>query len=111
MAHKKAAGSSRNGRDSNAQRRGVKRYGGEKVKAGLEELDWSGRRELIRTVVKRVEIDPAHINVVFRVDEPTFPGRGNGTFSQHCWRSHRSAPTSITPRNLQDQFYCESYKV
>jgi large subunit ribosomal protein L27 len=34
MAHKKAAGSSKNGRDSNAQRRGVKRYGGEKVKAG-----------------------------------------------------------------------------
>ena len=34
MAHKKAAGSSKNGRDSNAQRRGVKRFGGEKVKAG-----------------------------------------------------------------------------
>jgi large subunit ribosomal protein L27 len=34
MAHKKAAGSSKNGRDSNAQRRGVKRYAGEKVKAG-----------------------------------------------------------------------------
>jgi large subunit ribosomal protein L27 len=34
MAHKKAAGSSKNGRDSNSQRRGVKRYGGEKVKAG-----------------------------------------------------------------------------
>jgi large subunit ribosomal protein L27 len=34
MAHKKAAGSSRNGRDSNGQRRGVKRYGGETVKAG-----------------------------------------------------------------------------
>ena len=34
MAQKKAAGSSKNGRDSNAQRRGVKRYGGEKVKAG-----------------------------------------------------------------------------
>jgi large subunit ribosomal protein L27 len=34
MAHKKAAGSSRNGRDSNGQRRGVKRYGGEKVSAG-----------------------------------------------------------------------------
>ena len=34
MAHKKAAGSSKNGRDSNAQRRGVKRYGGEKVIAG-----------------------------------------------------------------------------
>ncbi|TYT76323.1 50S ribosomal protein L27 [Desulfobotulus mexicanus] len=34
MAHKKAAGSTRNGRDSNAQRRGVKRFGGELVKAG-----------------------------------------------------------------------------
>jgi large subunit ribosomal protein L27 len=34
MAHKKAGGSSKNGRDSNAQRRGVKRYGGQKVKAG-----------------------------------------------------------------------------
>ncbi|QDU58311.1 50S ribosomal protein L27 [Aeoliella mucimassa] len=34
MAHKKGQGSSRNGRDSNAQRRGVKKYGGEKVIPG-----------------------------------------------------------------------------
>lgn len=34
MAHKKGQGSSRNGRDSNGQRRGVKKYGGEVVKAG-----------------------------------------------------------------------------
>lgn len=34
MAHKKAGGSSRNGRDSNAKRLGVKRYGGEQVRAG-----------------------------------------------------------------------------
>jgi large subunit ribosomal protein L27 len=34
MAHKKAGGSSRNGRDSNAQRRGVKIYGGQVVRAG-----------------------------------------------------------------------------
>ncbi len=34
MAHKKGQGSSRNGRDSNAQRRGVKRFGGESVIAG-----------------------------------------------------------------------------
>ena len=34
MAHKKAGGSSRNGRDSHGQRRGVKRYGGQAVKAG-----------------------------------------------------------------------------
>ena len=34
MAHKKGVGSSRNGRDSNAQYLGVKRYGGERVTAG-----------------------------------------------------------------------------
>ena len=34
MAHKKGQGSSRNGRDSNSQRLGVKRFGGELVKAG-----------------------------------------------------------------------------
>ena len=34
MAHKKGVGSSRNGRDSNPQYRGVKKYGGETVRAG-----------------------------------------------------------------------------
>jgi len=34
MAHKKAGGSSRNGRDSNSKRLGVKRFGGEQVLAG-----------------------------------------------------------------------------
>ncbi|MFZ5570073.1 MAG: 50S ribosomal protein L27 [Thermodesulfobacteriota bacterium] len=34
MAHKKAAGSSRNGRDSQGQRRGVKRFAGQAVRAG-----------------------------------------------------------------------------
>ena len=34
MAHKKGQGSSRNGRDSNGQRRGVKRFGGQLVSAG-----------------------------------------------------------------------------
>lgn len=34
MAHKKAGGSSKNGRDSQGQRRGIKRYGGQSVRAG-----------------------------------------------------------------------------
>jgi large subunit ribosomal protein L27 len=34
LAHKKGVGSSRNGRDSTAQRLGVKRFGGQRVKAG-----------------------------------------------------------------------------
>ena len=35
MAHKKGQGSTRNGRDSNAQRRGIKKYGGEAVRVGM----------------------------------------------------------------------------
>jgi large subunit ribosomal protein L27 len=35
MAHKKGGGSTRNGRDSNAQRLGIKRYGGEVVNTGM----------------------------------------------------------------------------
>ncbi len=34
MAHKKAGGSTKNGRDSNSQRRGIKAYGGEKINCG-----------------------------------------------------------------------------
>jgi large subunit ribosomal protein L27 len=34
VAHKKAGGSSKNGRDSNSQRRGIKRFGGQIVRAG-----------------------------------------------------------------------------
>ena len=34
MAHKKGQGSSRNGRDSNAQRRGIEAFGGQKINAG-----------------------------------------------------------------------------
>ena len=34
MSHKKGQGASRNGRDSNAQRRGIKKYGGQAVEAG-----------------------------------------------------------------------------
>ncbi len=57
----------------------------DKVKTSLNELDWMGRRELIRTLVKRVDIDQEQINVVFRVDEGMFPG-GNDPLSQHCRR-------------------------
>ena len=44
MAHKKGQGSSSNGRDSNAQRRGVKRFGGEKVAAGSSLVRQVGTR-------------------------------------------------------------------
>lgn len=44
MAHKKGGGSSRNNRDSNGQRLGVKRYGGERVTAGCIIIRQRGTR-------------------------------------------------------------------
>ncbi len=44
MAHKKGVGSSRNGRDSNAQRLGVKRFGGQRVRAGTIIIRQRGTR-------------------------------------------------------------------
>jgi large subunit ribosomal protein L27 len=46
MAHKKGQGSSRNGRDSNPQFRGLKRYGGERVKVGTILVRQCGTRIL-----------------------------------------------------------------
>ena len=44
MAHKKGGGSSRNGRDSNAKRLGVKRFGGQSVSAGTILIRQRGTR-------------------------------------------------------------------
>jgi site-specific DNA recombinase len=56
-----------------------------KVKLGLENLDWDGQRELIRTLVKRVEIGKEQINVVFRIGEGPLLEAGD-PFLQDCWR-------------------------
>ena len=39
-----------------------------KIAAGLEDPDWLSKREMIRALVKRVEVTPDRVNVVFRVD-------------------------------------------
>ena len=53
MAHKKGGGTSRNGRDSNGQRLGVKRYDGETVRAGTIILRQRGTRIFEGTNVGR----------------------------------------------------------
>lgn len=71
-----------------------------KVKDGLEQLDWHGCRELIRTLVKRVEIDQQRINVVFRVGDGTFPN-GNDPFLQHCRGRDFPAPGKCLPARVR----------
>lgn len=57
MAHKKGQGSSRNGRDSNAQRRGIKAYSGEFVTAGSIIVRQVGTRFRAGANVKRAKDD------------------------------------------------------
>lgn len=57
MAHKKGQGSTRNGRDSNPQHRGVKRYGGQAVTAGTIIVRQCGTKFLPGKNVKRANDD------------------------------------------------------
>jgi large subunit ribosomal protein L27 len=57
MAHKKGQGSTKNGRDSNSQHRGVKRYGGQTVTAGTILVRQVGTKFLPGTNVKRARDD------------------------------------------------------
>ncbi len=57
-----------------------------KVKEGLAEADWLTRRELIRTLVKRVEVNQEHVNVIFRIGPttPSTPSDHHTQSLQHC---------------------------
>jgi site-specific DNA recombinase len=57
-----------------------------KVKDGLAEADWLTKREVIRTLVKRVEIGKEEVNVVFRVMPDPFDSSPDWGSLQHCWR-------------------------
>ena len=59
---------------------------GEKVKDNLAGADWQMRRELIRMLVKRVEIGKEEIKVVFRIPpDPGMSGSDENSM-QHCWK-------------------------
>jgi site-specific DNA recombinase len=56
------------------------------VKGSLQEADWNTQREILRSIVKRVEVADDKVRVVYRVDPRPFvegPSRGR---LQHCWR-------------------------
>jgi site-specific DNA recombinase len=58
----------------------------------LGEADWNMRRDVIRTLVRRIEIDDQHVRVVFRVDPAPSDRAGPRRLLQHCpGRQHASA--------------------
>ncbi len=56
------------------------------VQKGLGEADWEARREVVRSLVKRVEVDEDQVQVVYRVDPRPFVEGPDGGRWQHCCR-------------------------
>ncbi|HEY2786646.1 MAG TPA: recombinase family protein [Fimbriiglobus sp.] len=63
----------------------------EQIRTGLQDADWQTRREILRALIKRVEVGPESIKIVYKVGPRPFePGPERGR-SQHCGR--RDHPT------------------
>ena len=56
-----------------------------RVSQGLQEPDWETRREVVRALVKKVEIDEQEVRIVYRVSPSPFEGSPQQGRSQHCW--------------------------
>lgn len=60
-----------------------------RVSQELQEPDWETRREIVRALVRKVEIDEQEIRIVYRVCPSPFEGRPQQGRLQHCWgRDH-----------------------
>ncbi len=63
----------------------------DRIKAGLDDADWSTKREIIRALVKRVEVDEAQVRVIYRIDPLPFDHGPEGGRLQDCLRrDHRA---------------------
>ncbi len=62
-----------------------------RVSEGLQGSEWLTKREIIRALVKRVEIDDQEVRIVYRVSPSPFENRPQQGISQHCWGRGRGA--------------------
>ena len=62
----------------------------DKIISNLEEVDWLKRREIIRALVKQIEVDEEVVRIVYRVNPPPFAQAPEKGFLQHC--SRRAEP-------------------
>jgi site-specific DNA recombinase len=71
-----------------------------KVKDGLSTADWNQKRDLIRTMVQRVEIGTEDVNVVFRVPPDPFESSPDWGILQHC----RNCKDALLAEEIVDAF-------
>jgi site-specific DNA recombinase len=60
------------------------------IMANLDQIDWTQQRELIRALVKRVDIDQEQVHVVFRIDPGSTPRSPETAVMQDCGRDERA---------------------
>ena len=63
----------------------------DRVRAGLDQLDWKGRRDIIRALVRRIEIDRDQIEVVFRIPGEPPPSGGGAIAGRDDFKAEASA--------------------
>ena len=70
-----------------------------RVREGLHQADWLTRREIIRTLVKRVEVDQEQVRVIFRIGPttPSSPTDAHPQSLQHCGRSMLTSDCEYDP--------------
>ena len=73
-----------------------------RVRDRLDRIDWHGRHDIIRTIVRRVEIDGTQVEVVFRVPAPggngapSSPPEGGQPIGQYCTADTPANPARFT---------------
>jgi site-specific DNA recombinase len=69
-----------------------------RVSQELQEPDWDTRREVVRALVKKVEIDEQEVRIVYRVSPSPFEGGPQQGSLQHCWGRDFTRPGELDPR-------------
>ena len=69
------------------------------MSANLDDADWTTKREILRTLIARVVIEPTQIKVIYRINFPLFAKRasvdGGAKVLHFCWRRENAAATTI----------------
>jgi site-specific DNA recombinase len=72
-----------------------------RVSHGLQEPDWDTRREVVRALVKKVEVDEQEVRIVYRVSPSPFEGGPQQARSQLCWGRGQPDPGKHLPRQAR----------
>ncbi|TMQ33071.1 MAG: recombinase family protein [Planctomycetota bacterium] len=69
----------------------------ERIRDGLHDADWNTRREIMRALIKQVDVEKDAIRVVYKVCPRPFDHGPSGGRSQDCWRSNLTASGQRLP--------------